>query len=72
MAGGLGNHVVATGELGGALLLSLLALGAPLLAVALVALFCWVAVRLARRLLHRDRPAVRGSASAPPLPRGSG
>jgi len=53
MTGGLGNHVVATGELGGALLLSLLALVAPLLAVAVVALFCWVAVRLARRLLPR-------------------
>src|SRR5215472_10728183 len=31
MTGGLGNHVVASGELGGALLLSLLALGVPLL-----------------------------------------
>jgi Domain of unknown function (DUF4126) len=65
LTGGLGNHVLASGELGGALLLSLLALAAPLLAVALVALFCFVAVRLVRRLF---RPA-RGhgaAATAPP------
>jgi len=49
---GVGNHVVATGELLGALLLSLLALAAPLLAVALVALFCWLALRVARRMLR--------------------
>jgi len=49
MTAGVGNHVVASGELLGALLLSLLALAAPLLAVALVALFCWLALRLARR-----------------------
>src|SRR6516165_5105347 len=60
---GLANHVVATGELGGALGLSLLALAAPLVAVGLVALFCWFAVRLARRLLRKDR--ARQPASAP-------
>jgi len=49
MTAGVGNHVVASGELLGALLLSLLALAAPLLAVALVALFCWLALRVARR-----------------------
>ena len=49
MTAGVGNHVVASGELLGALLLSLLALAAPLLAIALVALFCWLALRLARR-----------------------
>ena len=54
MTAGLGNHVVATGELGGALLVSLLALAAPLAAVGLVALFCWFALRLARRLLRKD------------------
>jgi hypothetical protein len=53
MTGGLGNHVVATGELGGALLVSLLALAAPLAAVGVVALFCWFAVRLARRMLRK-------------------
>jgi hypothetical protein len=54
MTAGLGNHVVATAELVGALLVSLLALAAPLAAVGLVALFCWFALRLARRLLRKD------------------
>jgi Domain of unknown function (DUF4126) len=58
MTGGLGNAVIATGELGGALLVSLLALLAPLAALAIVAAFCWLAVRLARRLF-RQTPAER-------------
>jgi hypothetical protein len=53
---GLGNPLVATGELGAALFISLLALAAPLAAVALVVIFCWVALRLARRLLRANRP----------------
>jgi hypothetical protein len=57
MTAGLGNHAVATGELGAALIVSLLAIAAPLAAVALVALFCWVAIRLLRRLFRRERPA---------------
>ena len=52
---GLGNHLIATGEIGGALLLALLALAAPLLAVGVVALFCWFAVRAGRRLLRHGR-----------------
>ena len=62
MTAGLGNHVLATGELGGALIVSLLALVAPLAAVGLVALFCWFAVRLVRRLFRKDRPAAPPSA----------
>lgn len=54
---GLGNHAVATSELGGALIVSLLALSAPLAAVGLVALFCWFTVRRVRRLFRKDRPA---------------
>lgn len=54
---GLGNHVVATGELGGAIIVSLLALAAPLAAVGLMVLFCWFTVRLVRRLFRKDRPA---------------
>lgn len=63
MTAGLGNHAVATGELGGALILSLLALAAPLAAVGVVALFCWFAVRRMRRLFRKDRPATPSSAA---------
>ena len=50
---GVGNHVVATGELAGALGVSLLAVAAPLMAVAVVALFCFFAIRVLRRLFRR-------------------
>jgi len=64
MTAGLGNHAIATGELAGALTLSLLALAAPLVALAFVALFCWFAVRVLRRLLRKDRPAASSSADS--------
>jgi hypothetical protein len=48
--GGVGNHLVATTELGGALLLPLLALAAPFVAFALMILLLWMAFRLLRRL----------------------
>jgi uncharacterized protein DUF4126 len=48
LTGGLGNSAVATAELGGASLISLLALAAPLAALALVVLFFWLAFRLFR------------------------
>ena len=54
---GVGNHVLATGELAGALGVSLLALAAPLLAVAVVAVFCFFAIRVLRRLFRRAPPA---------------
>ena len=47
--GGFGNPVIATGELGGSVLLSLLALAAPLAAFAGVILILWLALRLIRR-----------------------
>ena len=50
--GGLGNLVIATAELGGALLVSLLALAAPLAALVVVTLFLWFAIRLLRQLLR--------------------
>jgi hypothetical protein len=57
LTAGLGNPVIATAELGGALLVSLLALAAPLAALAVVMLFLWFAIRLVRRvLLGADRP----------------
>jgi hypothetical protein len=55
LTGGLGNPVVATAELGGALLLSALALIAPFIALAAVAAFLWLAVRTVRRLRSRTR-----------------
>jgi len=53
LTGGLGNSVIATAELGGAVLISFLALVAPAAAVALVILFLLVAIRLLRRLFRR-------------------
>src|SRR4029077_17381279 len=50
---GVGNHVLATGELAGALGVSLLAVAAPLMAVAVVALVCFFAIRVLRRLFRR-------------------
>ena len=55
LTGGLGNSVISTAELGGALLISLLALVAPAAAIALVILFLLVAIRLLRRLFRRVR-----------------
>ena len=50
MTAGIGNHALATAEIFLALIVSLLALAAPLAAVAVVALLCWFAVWLLRRL----------------------
>ena len=56
LTGGLGNSVIATAELGGASLISFLALATPFAALAVVGLIFWMAFRLIRR-------ASRGSAS---------
>jgi hypothetical protein len=56
LTGGFGNSAVATVELGGALLVSLLALAAPLAAFLIVVLILWLAIHLIRRL---RRPAHR-------------
>ncbi len=53
LTGGFGNSAVATAELGGALLVSLLALAAPVAAFAIVLLLLWLAIRLVRRLRGR-------------------
>jgi Domain of unknown function (DUF4126) len=47
---GFGNSAVATAELGGALLVSLLALAAPVAAFVVVVLILWLAIRLIQRL----------------------
>jgi hypothetical protein len=57
LTGGFGNFVIATAELGGAALISFLALAAPLAALALVALMLYLAVRLLRRLLRAAKPS---------------
>jgi len=54
---GVGNPVIATAELGGSLLVSLLALAAPIIAVVVVAVFLWLAIRLIRKLTRRASPA---------------
>jgi hypothetical protein len=55
LTGGLGNSVIATAELGGAALISFLALAAPVAAIGLVVLFLLVAIRLVRRLLRKGQ-----------------
>lgn len=60
--GGLGNPVIATAELGGATLVSLLALAMPFLALALVVLFCFYAIRTIRKFVRRKRePEAQGT-----------
>src|SRR5262245_44263632 len=56
LTGGMGNSVIATGELGGALLVSILALVAPVAALVLVIAILWLTIRLLRRLLRRAHP----------------
>lgn len=56
LTGGLGNSVIATAELGGALLITLLALAAPVAAIALVILFMWLTIRLLRRVFRGADP----------------
>jgi hypothetical protein len=60
--GGIGNSAVATAELGGAFVLPLLALAAPLVAFGIVVLLLWMAIRFLRRL----RQSGKGTDSASP------
>jgi len=50
--GGIGNFIISPAELIGALLVSLLALAAPLAALAVVILFLWLMMRLVRHFFH--------------------
>jgi hypothetical protein len=54
---GVGNPVLASTELGGSLVVSLLALAAPLVALLLIVLFLWLALRLLLRLSRRSPPS---------------
>jgi len=55
LTGGLGNFVISTAELGGATLISFLALAAPVAAIALVLLFLFVVGRVLRRVFRARR-----------------
>jgi Domain of unknown function (DUF4126) len=55
LTGSLGNAVLSTAELVGALLISLLALAAPVAALGIVIVFVWIAMRLIRQLFRRER-----------------
>ena len=57
MTGTLGNPVVATAELGGSLIVSLLALAAPLLTAVAIIVLLWLAIRWLRQLSGRPRPS---------------
>jgi hypothetical protein len=57
MTGTLGNPVVATTELGGSLVVSLLALAAPLLTAAAIVVLLWLAIRWLRSLSGKPRPS---------------
>jgi len=59
LTGGFGNPIIATLELGGALLMSFLAFMAPAAAVALIVLFLWLAIRLLRQVFPGDRSKYR-------------
>jgi hypothetical protein len=50
LTGGLGNPLLATAELAGALVVSVLAVAAPAAAIGLVIVFLWLALRLVRQL----------------------
>lgn len=60
LTGGIGNPVLSTAEAGGAVFVSVLALVAPLIAIAVLALGIWWIVRLVRRLATRSRAAAYG------------
>jgi hypothetical protein len=57
MTGTLGNPVVATAELGGALIVSLLALLAPLLTAIVIVVLLWLAIRWLRSLSGKPSPS---------------
>jgi Domain of unknown function (DUF4126) len=57
MTGTLGNPVVATTELGGSLIVSLMALAAPLLTALVIVVLLWLAIRWLRSLSGKPRPS---------------
>ena len=61
---GLGNPVIATAEFGGSLLVSLLALAAPLLTLIAIVLLLWLGLRWLRRMSQKAPPKQAGSGTA--------
>jgi len=57
MTGTLGNPAVATAELGGSLIVSLLALAAPLLTLVVIVVLLWLAIRWLRQVSGKPRPS---------------
>jgi len=57
MTGTLGNPVVATAEIGGSLIVSLLALDAPLLTAVTIIVLLWLAIRWMRQLSGKPSPS---------------
>ena len=57
LTGTLGNPVIATAEFGGSLLISLLALVAPLLTLVVIIVLLWLGFRWFRQLSRRPRPS---------------
>jgi hypothetical protein len=53
MTGTLGNPAVATAELGGSLIVALLALVAPLLTALIIVLLLWLAIRWLRQISRK-------------------
>jgi len=57
LTAGFGNMFVATAELGGSLILSILALAAPVIAMVLVIAFMWLAFRMLRGMRRKNIPS---------------
>ena len=57
LTGTLGNPVIATAEVGGSLLVSLMALAAPLLTLVVIVVLLWLGFRWFRQLSRRPRPS---------------
>jgi len=57
LTGTIGNPVVATTELGGSLIVSLMALAAPLLTAAAIVVLLWLAIRWLHSLSSKPRPS---------------
>ena len=57
LTGTLGNPVIATAEFGGSLLVSLMALAAPLFTLLVIVLLLWLAIRWLRRIARGPQPS---------------